>query len=848
MTPEFWIGPHDQPDRVRLGPAVASGSEGILYRGSMDGGGYTLDLAVKMLHPEHLAALPAWAARWNDQVELLRQVKLPGLVNVRGGYVGPLPHHPGEADLNINTLYLLMDWIEGMPLAQWSRTVQVDEPEQLLLALVPVAAALDLLHSGVVSGGVPLVHRDVKPANILIRPGGDTVLVDVGSIRGLAVDAEGGGPVGTPGYIAPEAKASGRYEPASDRYALGGVAFFLLTGQEPPLDGSIVDIERILRASPRLAGRDELVDHVLAMMCPNPEERPTSLVNWVAQLRRSSLVDLPGEATLPPVAPQRNPNRPPASPYLGHPVAKGLKRSPRPKASAPERTPRRSRLAMATAAVVAVIGLGALGMVAWRSGLMGTRAGATEEVKFALSAEQHPAYVASRTWAISGTRGDLFEGQLRVTNTSSDALTVAIIEVFPRSLIKEIGRIEPFTYKRISVDPVVVAYCIKDLAPGAVHRSDYRFRVRDGDRSRARLKLWAANRDDANREVLSSLAGDPRMVCGLPLPAGDTLLEVASLSIEPKTVELIAGTTQALRLAGAMSDASLADDAITGSAVWRAEGTAVQVDGAGVLRALATGNSRVTAQIGEISASADVRVVESGTEVSVVRTTRPIVIGPTNSTAGRTTRSTVLPDTKPTVARTTKPTVVITTKPTAVTTIKPVEPPVIVSQPRAASAFAGGQVTFRVQASGDGLAFRWERNGVPVGGATTATFTIGSVAEADNRAGFRVRVTNSAGQVVSNEALLEVKPPPPPPEITCQPQDVTVAEGGAATFRVCVRSEAPATYQWRKNGVPRSGERAPSINVSNVLAINCNECTYDVEVCSLSGCVTSEKAKLTVTP
>jgi serine/threonine protein kinase len=303
--PDFRVGPPDGPDRIHLGPAVGSGSEGVLYRGALEVGPRSIDVAVKMLQPGHLDRLSAWVSRWREQVDLLRQAQIPGLVRVRGGFVGPLPHLAGQADLSTSSLYLLMDWVEGTSLDRWARSVDASRPEQLLLALVPVAAAMDLLHSGVATSGVPVIHRDIKPANILVRPDGTTVLVDIGSLRGLTKDATITGIIGTPGYIAPEALAEGLYGPPSDRYSLGAVGFYLLTGSDPRPGATFAELRERLVSAPSVRHRPELAEHVLAMLSPDPAARPTSLANWVAQLRRSSLPVLPGPVALPPTAPPR---------------------------------------------------------------------------------------------------------------------------------------------------------------------------------------------------------------------------------------------------------------------------------------------------------------------------------------------------------------------------------------------------------------------------------------------------------------------------------------------------------------------------------------------------------------
>ncbi len=307
MSTEFRVGPFDGADRIRLGPAVASGTEGVLYRGFLDRDDGPLEIAVKMLQPGHLERLSEWTARWREQVELLGRAKVPGLVGVHGGFVGPLPHPPGMADASTASLYLLMDWVEGVSLDRWAHTLAAPQPEQLLLVLVPVAAALDLLHSGAATGGVAVLHRDVKPANILIRPGGDTVLVDLGSVRGLDDAIRRSGVVGTPGYVAPEVRAEGRWGPEADRYSLGAVAFYLLTGEEPPLNADSRTLRDSLVAAPILHGRPEVINHILAMLDADPARRPSSLSNWVAQVRRSSLVALSGPVGLAPRAPGRHP-------------------------------------------------------------------------------------------------------------------------------------------------------------------------------------------------------------------------------------------------------------------------------------------------------------------------------------------------------------------------------------------------------------------------------------------------------------------------------------------------------------------------------------------------------------
>ena len=302
----FRVGPFDDPDRYEIGEPVEAGAEGILYRGRLltPTSRLALPVAVKALQPVYSARIDQWAARWRDQVELLRSLHIPGLVGVREGFVGPLPHLPGAETAGRN-LYLVMNWVDGEALDHWvlgHREVDVGKALKLLL---PVAVAVDTMHGGQLTGGVPVVHRDIKPANILIGKAG-SVLVDFGLTKGLS-SGHPVGRAGTPGYIAPEVVAGGTYTPAADRYAFGATVFFLLTGRHPASGMKTAQLRHVLESSPAGGSgtASDLVDRVVAMLDPDPEKRPVALANWIAQLRQSSLGDEILSVPLPPLAPTR---------------------------------------------------------------------------------------------------------------------------------------------------------------------------------------------------------------------------------------------------------------------------------------------------------------------------------------------------------------------------------------------------------------------------------------------------------------------------------------------------------------------------------------------------------------
>ncbi|HEX3541393.1 MAG TPA: serine/threonine-protein kinase [Acidimicrobiales bacterium] len=304
----FRVGPFDDPDRYEIGEPVEAGAEGILYRGRLltPTSRLSLPVAVKALQPVYSARIDQWAARWRDQVELLRSLHIPALVGVREGFVGPLPHLPGAETAGRN-LYLVMNWVDGEALDHWVLGHRDVDVGQALKLLLPVAVAVDTMHGGQLTGGVPVVHRDIKPANILIGKGG-SVLVDFGLTKGLS-SGHPVGRAGTPGYIAPEVVAGGTYTPAADRYAFAATVFFLLTGRHPAAGMKTAQLRHVLESSPAggAGTASDLVDRVVAMLDPDPEKRPVALANWIAQLRQSSLDDEILSVPLPPLAPTRAP-------------------------------------------------------------------------------------------------------------------------------------------------------------------------------------------------------------------------------------------------------------------------------------------------------------------------------------------------------------------------------------------------------------------------------------------------------------------------------------------------------------------------------------------------------------
>jgi len=201
-------------DRYTLTARIASGGMGDVWEAS--DGVLERQVAVKILRPS-LDDEEVFALRFRN--EALHTANLAH-VNVATVF------DYGEED---NLAYLVMELVPGEPLSDLVKREGALDPSQVRAIMAQAALALGAAHEA----GV--VHRDVKPANILVMPDGTVKLTDFGIAR--AVDGSGhtqtGEVLGTPHYLSPEQALGEPATGASDLYALGVVAHELLTGRRP---------------------------------------------------------------------------------------------------------------------------------------------------------------------------------------------------------------------------------------------------------------------------------------------------------------------------------------------------------------------------------------------------------------------------------------------------------------------------------------------------------------------------------------------------------------------------------------------------------------------------------------
>src|SRR4051812_27611480 len=200
--------------RYRLDERIAGGGMGDVWRGTDEVLGRTV--AVKILLPALLDE-PGFAERFRGEARTMATINHPGVVDI---------YDYGSEN---GTAFLIMEYIEGDALSRTLSRVGRLTPARTMAL---VAQAADALHAAHEKG---IVHRDVKPGNLLVRPNGTLVLTDFGIARSDLVGqlTAAGSVLGTASYISPEQATGSVATPASDVYALGVVAYQCLAGRRP---------------------------------------------------------------------------------------------------------------------------------------------------------------------------------------------------------------------------------------------------------------------------------------------------------------------------------------------------------------------------------------------------------------------------------------------------------------------------------------------------------------------------------------------------------------------------------------------------------------------------------------
>jgi serine/threonine protein kinase len=236
---------------------------GKVYRARREGDGMVV--ALKVLKSTLLGDADQ-ARRFAREARAAREIRHPHLVSVV------------DVGRDAGRQYLAMHYIEGPSLAERIRARGSLPVAETVRTVAEVASALDALHA------VGLVHRDVKPSNILLHPDGGALLTDFGLAKrhDYSTVTRPGVLVGTLDYLAPEILRGANLSPSADIYALGCVAFECLAGHPPFLGNRFaVGLAHLEDEPPDPAAERADVPPDLGLVVPralakDPEHRPPS--------------------------------------------------------------------------------------------------------------------------------------------------------------------------------------------------------------------------------------------------------------------------------------------------------------------------------------------------------------------------------------------------------------------------------------------------------------------------------------------------------------------------------------------------------------------------------------------
>lgn len=336
-------------DRYELERKIGEGGMARVYRAR----DRRLDrvVAVKMLH-SHFTSDPTFLRRFNLEAQAAAKLQHPGIVEVYD--VGQDGDNP----------YIVMEFVDGSDLKTMLLRGAIPIDETVRIGEM-VAEALDVAHRA------GLVHRDVKPQNILIGKNGTAKITDFGIAKSSAVSSamtQTGVVFGTADYISPEQARGERATPRSDIYALGVTLYETLTGRLPFSGDSAISVAmQHLNAepppprliNPRIPQRLEAI--VLQALSKDPEARQGSASELARQLRdyRNAIEqDTVGRTAVAPAP------RPPATAPNPAPVTR-TPRAPLPARRALEPPPRPSSRGLGFGSVLLglVIVAGVLGLI-----------------------------------------------------------------------------------------------------------------------------------------------------------------------------------------------------------------------------------------------------------------------------------------------------------------------------------------------------------------------------------------------------------------------------------------------------------------------------------------------------
>lgn len=246
-------------------------------------------VAIKRL-AENLAADPEFRRRFEREASLAARLSHPNIVAV---------YDVGEED---GRPFIVMEYVEGESVAEAARQAPLAVAEAVRVGLDACAGLAAAHEAG-------LVHRDVKPHNLLVTREGTVKIADFGLARSLEGTflTDHGTVMGTAAYLAPEQLDGGETSPAVDVYSLGAVLYELLTGRAPRSASTLAELVQqghdgpvppVRELAPEVPPAVEAA--VMHALASDPAERPPSADAFAAELRAAqdatTVVSRPSDA------------------------------------------------------------------------------------------------------------------------------------------------------------------------------------------------------------------------------------------------------------------------------------------------------------------------------------------------------------------------------------------------------------------------------------------------------------------------------------------------------------------------------------------------------------------------
>ena len=275
-------------DRYRLVKRIATGGMGEVWQAQDEV--ILRQVAIKILKQQYMGD-PDFVERFRTEAKHAAMINHDGIANV---------YDYGEDD---GSAYLVMELVPGESLSSILEREKTLPEQQVISIIAQTALALDAAHRE------GLVHRDVKPGNLLISPDGQVKITDFGIARvaNQVSLTQTGQVMGTVQYLAPEQATGKPASAAGDIYSLGIVAYEALAGKRP-FKGETqmaIAMAQINDAPPPLPeGIDpKLVKLVMDCMAKKPDQRPSSALALAARaeaLLANSPTHIPINAVIPP--------------------------------------------------------------------------------------------------------------------------------------------------------------------------------------------------------------------------------------------------------------------------------------------------------------------------------------------------------------------------------------------------------------------------------------------------------------------------------------------------------------------------------------------------------------------